>query len=164
MTATALSSNRKRPVLIAAALALLVAILGGLATEIGPWYQSLVKPPWQPPEWLFGPAWTLIYSFAVVSGSLAWFASENRTKRQNLLIAFLLNAVLNVGWSLLFFRMQRPDLALYEVAFLWSSILLLIYVCARRSKLAAALLVPYLLWVTFAATLNAEIVRLNGLA
>jgi tryptophan-rich sensory protein len=151
-----------KPVLVAAGLALLVGLVGGLATDIGSWYESLAKPRWQPPDWLFGPVWTLIYALMVAAGSLAWFASETRAARQNLLIVFLLNAVLNVGWSLLFFRFQRPDLALIEVAFLWSSIVLLIYVCAKRRKLAGALLLPYLFWVTFAAILNSEIVRLNS--
>jgi len=151
-----------KPVLVAAGLALLVGLVGGLATDVGSWYEALAKPSWQPADWLFGPVWTLIYALLVAAGSLAWFASETRAARQNLLIVFLLNAVLNVGWSLLFFRFQRPDLALIEVAFLWSSIVFLIYVCARRRKLAGALLLPYLLWVSFAAILNAEIVRLNG--
>jgi len=151
-----------KPVLVAAGLALVVALMGGLATDIGSWYDALVKPSWQPPEWLFGPAWTLIYGLMVAAGSLAWIASESRAAKQNLLIVFLLNAVLNVGWSLLFFRLQRPDLALVEVTLLWSSIVLLIYVCGKRRKLAGALLLPYLLWVTFAAILNAEIVRLNS--
>lgn len=151
-----------QPVLVAAGLALVVAVMGGLATDIGSWYDALVKPAWQPPDWLFGPAWTSIYALLIAAGSLAWFASETREAKQNLLIVFLLNAVLNVGWSLLFFRLQRPDLALIEVAFLWSSIVLLIYVCGKRRRLAGALLVPYLLWVTFAAILNAEIVRLNS--
>jgi tryptophan-rich sensory protein len=155
------ANDRLKPVAVAAGIALLVALVGGLMTDIGPWYASLAKPAWQPPNWLFGPAWTLIYALAVAAGSLAWFASDTRTKRQNLLIVFFLNALLNVGWSLLFFRLRRPDLALVEVAFLWSSIVLLIYVCVRRRKLAGGLLLPYLLWVTFAAFLNAEIVRLN---
>lgn len=161
MTATS-NDNRMRPVLIAAGIALLVAITGGLVTDIGSWYDSLQKPAWQPPDWLFGPAWTTIYAFTVIAASMAWIASETREQRQNLIIVFLLNAVLNVGWSLLFFRFKRPDLALLEVAFLWSSIVLLIFVCFRRRKLAALFLAPYLVWVTFAAFLNAEIVRLNN--
>lgn len=159
----AATRDRKKPVLIAAGIAVCVGLLGGLATNIGPWYEGLLKPSWQPPDWLFGPAWTAIYATVVASAAIAWNASETQAQRQNLLILFLLNAVLNVGWSLLFFRMQRPDLALFEVAFLWSSIALLIYACLRRSKLAGIILIPYLLWVSFAAVLTAEVVRLNGL-
>lgn len=159
----AVANNRYRPVLAAAGVALIVAIVGGLSTDIGSWYDSLIKPSWQPPDWLFGPAWTTIYATVVAAAALAWSASDNKTQKQNLLILFLLNAVLNVGWSLLFFRFQRPDLALFEVAFLWSSIVLLMYACMRRRKLAAALLAPYLLWVSFAAILNAEVVRLNDM-
>ena len=79
-----------------------------------------------------------------------------------ILALFLVNAILNVGWSLLFFRLQRPDWALIEVAFLWLSIVALIVAIAPLSRLAAWLLAPYLAWVAFAAVLNFAIVRLNG--
>jgi translocator protein len=153
--------GRWKPVAFAAVAAVTVAVLGGLMTDTGSWYQGLAKPSWQPPDWLFGPVWTTIYALAAAAGVLAWRASQTQEQRQNLLIVFLLNATLNVVWSLLFFRLQRPDWALYEVALFWSSIVLLIYACWRRRILAAVLLVPYLAWVTFATVLNAEIVRLN---
>ncbi len=155
------SRSRWHPVVVAACAAIGVAVLGGLMTDAGDWYEALAKPAWQPPDWLFGPVWTAIYAMTAAAGVLAWRASETRTKRQNLLLLFLINATLNVGWSLLFFRLRQPDWALYEVAFFWSSIVLLIYACARRRLLSAVLLIPYLAWVSFAAVLNAEIVRLN---
>jgi tryptophan-rich sensory protein len=139
-----------------------VALLGGLMTDIGPWYQSLEKPSWQPPDWWFGPAWTLIFALTAMAGALSWWASPSRVSRQNLLLWFLLNAIFNILWTLLFFGLKRPDWALSEVVLLWVSVVVLIVVCARRSRLAALALVPYLIWVTFAAVLNAEIVRLNG--
>jgi len=151
-----------KTILVAAGLALAVALLGGLMTDIGPWYWSLEKPAWQPPDWLFGPAWTLIFALAALAGALAWWGSPDRISRQNLLLWFLLNAIFNVMWTLLFFGLKRPDWALTEVFLLWASVAVLIYVCARRSRLAALALVPYLAWVTFAAFLNAAIVRLNG--
>lgn len=158
---TALAAPRYSPVLVAALAAVGVAILGGLMTDIGGWYENLAKPTWQPPDWLFAPVWTAIYALTAISGVLAWNASETDERRKNLLILFLLNATLNVTWSLLFFRMHRPDWAMIEVAFLWASVLFMIFACWRRRELAALLLIPYLAWVTFAAILNAEIVRLN---
>lgn len=154
--------GRGKTILVAAAAAFGVALLGGLMTDIGPWYQALQKPAWQPPDWLFGPAWTLIFSLAALAGALAWWGSNSRVSRQNLLLWFVVNAFFNVLWSLLFFGLKRPDWALTEVFLLWASVAVLIYVCASRSKAAALALVPYLAWVTFAAFLNAAIVRLNG--
>lgn len=154
--------NRATPIVIAAIVAVCVGVVGGLMTDIGPWYQSLDKPDWQPPDWLFGPVWTTIYALTAVAAVLAWRGSNDRAARQNLLILLLLNATLNITWSLLFFRLQRPDWALYEVSFLWASIILLMYACYRRKRIAALLLVPYLIWVAFAAVLNAEVVRLNA--
>lgn len=151
-----------KPIATAAAAALAVALLGGLMTEIGPWYRSLQKPWWQPPDWAFGPAWTLIFALAAVSGVVAWRDAHRQQQRETMLMLFALNAFLNVLWSLLFFRLRRPDWALLEVGLLWLSVLLLIVVLGRHSRTAALLLVPYLLWVTFASWLNWGTVRLNG--
>jgi benzodiazapine receptor len=151
-----------RPIAIAAAAALAVALLGGLMTDIGPWYRGLQKPSWQPPDWAFGPAWTVIYALAAISGVIAWRDANSQQQRETMLMLFALNAFLNVLWSLLFFRLRRPDWALFEVGLLWLSVLLLIIVLGRYSRTAALLLVPYLLWVSFASTLNWATVRLNG--
>jgi benzodiazapine receptor len=151
-----------RPIAIAAAAALAVALLGGLMTDIGPWYRSLQKPSWQPPDWAFGPAWTVIYALAAISGVIAWRDANSQQQRETMLMLFALNAFLNVLWSLLFFRLRRPDWALFEVGLLWLSVLLLIVVLGRYSRTAALLLVPYLLWVSFASTLNWATARLNG--
>jgi tryptophan-rich sensory protein len=131
-------------------------------TDLGPWYQSLRQPSWKPPDWLFGPGWTLIFAFAAMAGVTAWRQAPNRASREWLLVLFALNGFLNILWSLLFFRLQRPDWALAEVGFFWLSILLLILVVSRYSKVASALLLPYLAWVTFAAALNLAVVQLNG--
>lgn len=165
MNATTMTMPRRRlfaPILLAALAALAVATLGGLMTDLGVWYAALRKPAWQPPDWLFGPAWTLIFALTAIAAVRAWMRSTTRIEKQNLLIVLLINAVLNVGWSLLFFRLQRPDWAMFEIFFLWASIVLLIVVCARRDQLAAWLLVPYLLWVTYAATVNYGVVYLNS--
>lgn len=151
-----------KPVLIAAAAALAVAGLGGLMTDLGPWYQRLVQPPWKPPDWLFGPAWTAIFALAAMAGVIAWRRAPRRVDREWMLALFALNGFLNVLWSLLFFRLHRPDWALFEVLVLWLSILLLIGVLARYARTASLLLLPYLAWVAFAGFLNLATVRLNG--
>lgn len=151
-----------RPVLAAAAAASFVAVLGASLTDIGPWYQGLNKPSWQPPDWLFGPAWTLIFSLTALSGAISWRAARRRGDREWLIGVFALNGFLNVLWSLLFFRLRHPDWALLEVVLLWLSVLLLMIVAGRHSRMARWLLLPYLVWVAFAAWLNLAIVRLNG--
>ena len=148
------------------AVALLGAVLlsaaGGLATSIGPWYRNLRKPSWQPPDWLFGPAWTIILGLAAWSASLAWDAAPSPGLQLRVVALFGVNALLHFAWSPLFFRWRRPDWALYEVVFLWGSVLALVWGTAPLSTLASCLVVPYLLWVTFAAWLNLTVVRLNG--
>ena len=151
-----------RPVLIAAGVALFIAGLGGTLTDTGPWYQALRKPPWQPPDWLFGPAWTMIFALATVSAVYAWRSAESRVQREWVIGLFALNGFLNVLWSTLFFALRRPDWALIEVAFLWLSILLPIVAFWRFARPASLYLLPYLVWVSFAAFLNLTVVRLNG--
>lgn len=151
-----------RPVMVAAGAACLVALLGGLMTELGPWYRGLAQPAWKPPDWLFGPAWTLIYALAAAAGVVAWRAAPDRQRRETMLVLFSLNAFLNILWSLLYFRLQRPDWALAEVAFLWLSIVALIVALRAHARSTTWLLLPYLAWVAFAALLNLATVRLNG--
>lgn len=149
------------PVAVAALVVLVVAGLGATATDLGPWYQALEKPWWQPPDWLFGPAWTLIYALTAYAGILAWGQSQSLSARTSILFAFGLNVLLNILWTELFFGFRRPDWALIEVGLLWLSIVVLMVVLARVSRTAAWLLLPYLIWVTLAAALNFEVVRLN---
>jgi translocator protein len=151
-----------KPVGVAAAAALAVGILGGTLTDVGPWYQNLRKPSWQPPDWLFGPAWTVIFALAVVSAVSAWRNANDRRQRELTVGLFAMNGFFNVLWSTLFFAVQRPDWALIEVCVLWLTILLPIVTFWRISRTASLCLVPYLLWVTFAAYLNWTVVRLNA--
>jgi translocator protein len=152
----------RRPVLVAAAAAVLVALLGGLATDIGPWYRALAKPSWNPPDWLFGPAWTLIYALGALAAVEAWRAATDSAGRRTALLLFVLNGALNVAWSVLFFTLRRPDLALVSVALLWLSIFAIIVRYARpASRRVVWLMAPYLAWVSFAAALNYVVVRLN---
>jgi benzodiazapine receptor len=155
-------TSRWKAIAFAAAAAVTVGILGALSTDIGPWYQSLKEPAWKPPDVLFGPAWTFIYACAAVAGVAAWRRADDRSRREWMLCLFAANAFLNVLWSLLFFRLRRPDWALYEVGFLWLSIVVLAAYLGRFSRPSAAWLAPYLVWVTFAAALNFEVVQLNA--
>jgi benzodiazapine receptor len=150
-----------RPVVAAAAVATFVAVLGATATDLGPWYQNLVKPWWQPPDWLFGPAWTLIFTLTAIAGILSWNSAPDHATREWIIVVFALNGFLNVLWSVLFFRLRRPDWALIEVVALWLSIVLLIAVAGRNNKAGGWLLAPYLAWVTFAGVLNLAIVRMD---
>jgi translocator protein len=150
------------PLLIALTIGLVVMALGGLLTDAGPWFQSLQKPEWQPPRWIFLPAWTMILALAVASFTIAWERAGSRTARLGLATLFGINAMLNLGWNVFYFQLQRPDYALAEIALLWISIAALIAGLRVHSMLAALLLTPYFAWVTFAAMLNFEIVRLNG--
>ena len=148
---------------IAAAIvwALVLGGVGGLLTEIGPWYRDLRKPSWQPPDWLFGPAWTTILGLAAWAFVLAWRGAD--AQGQVLVAAlFLVNGALHLLWSPLFFKWKRPDLALAEVAFLWASVLTLAVFLRPYSELASWLVVPYLAWVSFATILNYVIARMNA--
>ena len=149
------------PIIIAGLAASIVAVLGATITEIGPWYHSLTQPRWAPPDAAYGVAWTAIYCCTALAGVTAWLSMRWR-EREWLLGIFCLNGFLNILWSLLFFRFHRPDWAVIEVLALWLSVGALIVIIWRRSMVGAVLLLPYLLWVTFAGYLNMTIVHLNG--
>ncbi len=119
------------PFLVAGAGALLVGFANGLATRTDAWYRALRQPAWKPPDWAFGPIWATILALAAGAAALGWAASPGTADRLLLVWAFGLNAVLNVAWSVIFFRLRRPDWALAEVVLLWLSVLLLASVLAR---------------------------------
>jgi len=139
-----------------------VAILGGLATDLGPWYQSLKEPFWKPPDIAFGPIWSTIF---VLSG-MAWVGTKYLTSDPVILgrlnILFWLNAFLNLFWSILYFRFQRPDWSLYEAIFLWLSVLAILLTIRKVSTKYSLYIWPYLIWVSIAIVLNWDTVRLNG--
>ncbi len=149
------------PALVAAAWAIILGGAGGLLTEIGDWYRNLNKPSWQPPDWLFGPAWTIILGLSGWSFYLAWTSAT--TLEDGIIIGalFAANFVFHLAWSPLFFKIKRPDFALVENVFLWLSVLALCLVLPRYSELAGWLNVPYISWVSFAFLLNLKIVQLN---
>jgi translocator protein len=150
------------PVFIASGVAVIVAIAGGIATDIGPWYAGLKKPSWQPPNWVFGPVWTTILTLSAIAAVMAWNRAETGAGQFWIILLFGINAILNILWSVLFFSLKRPDWALIEVAFLWLSILALMVFFWRFSPVSSLLLVPYLLWVSIASYLNLTLLRLNG--
>ncbi len=143
--------------------AFIVAALGGFLTQIDDWYFSLIQPSWKPPDWAFGPIWTTILVLCAISAGICYRnAIGDAFYKKKLIFLFVLNAMLNLIWSLFYFYLQRPDIALFEVVFLWGSILMLILHARKYSKIAAAMLLPYLIWVGIAATLNFQTVILNG--
>lgn len=150
------------PAVAAAGWALTVAVVGGALTTLGPWYDALKRPKLQPPDWAFGPAWTIILALAATSATLAWRDAPTPAARTLVVALFALNGALNVLWNVLFFTQRRPDRALVEVVFLWLSILAPIVAFWSFSPTASLLLAPYLVWVGFAAFLNRGIVRLNA--
>jgi len=142
-------------------ITILVLGVGALMTTVGPWYRNLRKPSWNPPDWIFGPAWTVILGLAAAAGVLAWMQAPDADGRLRVAVLFGVNIVLHMLWSPLFFNLRRPDWALIEVPFLWLSIVALMVGVTPLSPLAPWLLLPYLLWVSFAAVLNLVIVRMN---
>lgn len=150
------------PLLVAALCAIATAVAGAVLTRLGVWYDQLRKPSWQPPDWAFGPAWTVIFALAAFAGARAWTDAPPGDVRTAIVALFVLNMLLNAAWSLLFFTWRRPDWALIEVVALWLSVAALIVAVTPVTRAGGLALVPYLLWVTFAGYLNLTIVRLNG--
>lgn len=149
------------PIVVSGSAAIALCVVGGLMTPIGPWYRTLRKPRLQPPNWLFGPAWTIILGLAAWSASIAWTAAPDAATRAKVVTLFAVNAVFHLLWSPLFFRARRPDWALIEVVFFWASLVALVVGLWPIDSFASLLIAPYLLWVSFAAWLNWAIVRLN---
>jgi tryptophan-rich sensory protein len=157
-----LAPRRWDAVIVAALAAIAVAAIGGTLTDLGPWYYALKQPAWKPPDAAFGIIWTVIFALTALAAVIAWRRDRNPARRQWMIGLFALNGFLNILWSLIFFKLQRPDIALIEVAALWLSILALIVFVYRSAPLASALLAPYLAWVSAAALLTYDVVRLNG--
>jgi tryptophan-rich sensory protein len=147
---------------VAFVISFATAGIGGALTDLGPWYQALKQPDWKPPDAAFGVIWSTIFTLGAFSGWLAWRKAPLLRERLVVLAVFLINLCLNVLWSWLFFVQHRPDWSLVELYFLWASIVAMMVVSWRHSRLAAVLLVPYLAWVTTAGFLNQANIQLNG--
>jgi benzodiazapine receptor len=136
------------------------AALSGVLFPPGRWYEGLRKPSWRPPNWLFGPAWTILYGTIAVAGWLVWREAGWAGAAVPLTI-YGIQLVLNAAWSGIFFGLKRMDLAFAELCLLWIAILATIVSFHTVEPSAAWLLVPYLCWVTFAGILNFTMWRLN---
>jgi len=147
---------------VAFVISFATAGIGGALTDLGPWYQALKQPDWKPPDPAFGVIWSTIFTLGAFSGWLTWRQAPLLRERLVVLAVFLINLCLNVLWSWLFFVQHRPDWSLVELYFLWASIVAMMVVSWRHSRLAAVLLVPYLAWVTTAGFLNQANITLNG--
>jgi tryptophan-rich sensory protein len=137
------------------------ASVGGAMFSPGSWFAALEKPAWNPPGWVFGPVWTLLYAMLGVAAWLVWRRGGFRAQRRPL-TAFLVQWVLNALWTPVFFGMQRPDLAMVNIVLLWVAALVTTVLFWRADRVAGGLLVPYMLWLTFAAVLNFAIWQLNS--
>lgn len=164
----------------------LAGIAGSFFTmpEITSWYMKVNKPSFNPPNWIFGPVWTLLFVLMGISLYLVWFKKAEPSKtifakkikawnkysekfyngswrRINIYLIFWTQLILNILWSFIFFGMHSPSVAFFEVIMLWFAILFTIINFYRVSKAAAYIMIPYILWVSFASILNFYIWILN---
>lgn len=151
-----------RLTVIVAIVAVVVLLgVGGALTKVGAWYRALAKPSWNPPDWLFGPAWTVILGLAGWGGVMAWNAARTPLDHTRLAVAIGVNMACHALWTPLFFMARRPDWSLIESVFLWFACVALAYTYGQFSDAARLTVVPYVVWVTFATFLNWKIVQLN---
>jgi benzodiazapine receptor len=139
-----------------------VAGLGSLATrpEIPTWYQAIRKPAWTPPNWLFGPVWAALYAAQAVAAWMVW-KRAGWAGSEGALWLFVSQLALNLTWSFIFFKFHSPQWAFVEIVALWAAIAATLIKFAGVSQVSAMLLVPYLVWVTYAAALNFAIWTMN---
>ena len=139
------------------------AALGGVATggAVRDWYPTLAKPAWNPPAWVFGPVWTVLYVLMAVAAWLVWRRAGWSGARRALTV-FFVQLTLNAAWSGLFFGLRNPGAAFAEILLLWGAIAWTLVLFWRFSALAGMMFIPYLAWVSFAAVLNFTIWRLNS--
>ena len=155
--------NALSKLIIAVGVSELAGIIGSVFTApaIAGWYTTLARPELAPPNWVFGPVWTTLFALMGVTAFLVWKKGLDRKDVKIALGIFLGQLVLNTLWSIIFFGLHNPGAAFVEIIFLWLAILATIIAFAKISKLAAWLLVPYILWVSFAVYLNYAIWILN---
>ncbi|MFA5163448.1 MAG: TspO/MBR family protein [Patescibacteria group bacterium] len=141
----------------------LAGVIGSVFTSsaIPGWYSTLDKPSFNPPNWIFGPMWVTLYVLMGIASYLIWKRRGDIKSVKISLIIFFAHLILNALWSIIFFGLHNPMLAFFEIVILWLSILLLIGLFYRIDKRASYLLIPYLLWVSFASILNYSIWKLN---
>ncbi len=154
-------------IIISIVVAEAAGLIGSIFTfpAITEWYATLVKPWFTPPAWVFGPAWTILYALMGAAAALMWDAGKGKKKggitRKGALAIYGIQLGLNVLWSFIFFGLRSPYLAMIEIAALWVAVAITIFHFSQFSRKAALLLVPYILWITFAAALNFSVWMLN---
>jgi translocator protein len=155
--------NNTFKLIIAIVISELAGVIGSVFTapSIAGWYAGIVKPVFNPPSWVFGPVWTTLFALMGISAFLIWKKDLNRRDVKIALGIFIAQLALNTLWSIIFFGLHSPGGAFIEIIFLWLAILATIIAFAKISKPAAWLLVPYILWVSFAGFLNYSIWALN---
>jgi len=151
----------KTRLLLSILLCLLAGAIGSFftATSVSTWFTTLVKPSFSPPNYLFGPVWTVLYILMGISLYLVW---QSKSKLKNKAISvFSVQLILNLLWSIIFFGMRNPGLAFIEIILLWISIVTTMIYFNKISRKSMYLLIPYILWVSFASVLNYAIFVLN---
>ncbi|MEK7463547.1 MAG: TspO/MBR family protein [Patescibacteria group bacterium] len=155
--------NNSLKLIIAIVISELAGIIGSIFTvsAIPNWYATLAKPAFNPPAWIFGPVWTALYALMGIAAFLVWKKGLGRKDVRRALLVFGLQLVLNASWSIVFFNLESPAWAFINVIALWVAIIWTMALFYRISKSAAWLLLPYILWVSFASLLNYSIWMLN---
>lgn len=145
-------------IVVAILVSQMAGIVGSVFTmpSIPGWYAGLVRPELSPPNWIFAPVWTTLFLLMGLAAGLVWIKKDYRA-----LAVFAVQLVLNTTWSVIFFGLHSPGWAFVEIIFLWFAILATIIAFAKTSKAAAWMLMPYIIWVTFASYLNFMIWSLN---
>ncbi|QJD95147.1 tryptophan-rich sensory protein [Mucilaginibacter robiniae] len=163
MHATSPKPSKTVALVISLLIPLAIGITASMVTrpQIAGWYAALHKPAFNPPNWLFGPVWTIIY---ILMGIAAWLVWQKRSSSQlysSAMFIYVVQLVLNFSWSMVFFGLHQIAGALAVITLLWMSIGIAIYYFSKFSRVAGWLLVPYLLWVSYASALNLYIYLLN---
>jgi tryptophan-rich sensory protein len=158
-----MNMNNTYKLIVSIIVSELAGIIGSVFTApaISGWYTTLIKPTFNPPAWVFGPVWTTLFLLMGIAAFLIWKKGLDRRDVRTALGIFLGQLVLNTLWSIIFFGLHSPGGALTEIVFLWLAILATIIAFYKISKPATWLLVPYILWVSFAMYLNYAIWALN---
>jgi tryptophan-rich sensory protein len=153
--------------LLSAAVSIVIALsagaIGGFATvsSVATWYPGLNKPAFNPPNAVFGPVWTVLYVLMALAAWRVWRAPAPDGRRRQALVLYGVQLVLNLAWSLIFFGLRRPDLALADIVALLAALIATTAAFWRIDRPAGLMLLPYIAWVAFASALNFEIWRLN---
>lgn len=152
--------KKYQPETLGALLCLSLGILSGYGVQAGDssWYLSLHKPIFNPPAWIFGPVWTILYIMMGIAVGKLW---KQKNQHKYLVILFTIQFIFNLLWSPLFFYFERIDLALVDICALWVSLMMLI-ISVRNQKTIFLLLLPYTLWVSFALFLNFTLYQMNS--